>query len=316
MRDGWLADILICPEATLGGSATGDYIRPAGIRDSDLRQQSAETFQRLDAWGHTRGGQALQFWHQITLVREFSIDQYADLVLAALSSDEPSEATTDGFTTTARTNRTTPEQPASFRIYCQTTDLRQYLAKGCALAKVEWFIQAGRGIIEETSFQVLRLEETDRIPYHLAAPPHRLATALHAEHAFAFGSGAWDPTAATVPAFSGQLIMSRSLAPRQYDETGQPTRYETRAAWELVGKTQVRNAPRIQDLRTGAAARLWWRIRNPSDPDEWLTITAPRAFAKAMAQPLKVKGTADDIFDFIATSNNGGAFATERRRKD
>jgi hypothetical protein len=316
MNEGWLADIRITRQDALMGATTGPTIRPAGIKDSRLQITNHATFARIDPWGQRKGGQTLFWSYKVTIIREFTLDAYADMMLEALSSDTATTATTGGFTTTTRRNKTTPASPASFHLWLKTSDGRTYNATGAVPTKIEWIIQAGRIMIEETEFVVLQLNETVSTPALSFDNPHRITPAAIVYHALVAGEAAWaDPEADRVTTFATQLIFVRELDPVQFNSFGQPTRIETKTAWELIGKTQGNLEIVESDLKQGGAARLWWKIKNPADEEEWLTVTAPRAWAKLSSQPLMAKGMIDQFLDWIATSNNTGAFFTESRRR-
>jgi len=317
MNEGWLADIRITREDGLLGDATGQTIRPTGIRDSRLQPTTHATFSKVDPWGHRRGGQGLFWSHTVTLVREFAFDAYADFTLETLSSDQATTATAGDYTTTTRRNKSTPSAPATFQLWLKTSDGRTYLARGATPTKVEWFVQGARAIIEETEFVVLQLSETETDPEVSPSIAHRVTPSAYARHALVAGLAAWpDPAADATATFSTQLIFQRELEPVQFGIDGQPTRYESKTAWELIGKTQGELDVAEIDLKQGGPARLWWKITNPSDAEEWITVTAPSAWAKLSTQPMVTKGMVDQFFDWIATSTGAGPFFTEIRRRD
>lgn len=311
---GWQTELVLWRESSLGGSKTGDAMRPPGLTDVRLDRVNSVQHAQVGAHGEQSKLEALHWSWTLTITREFSFNAWLNMLLEAIRTD-PLQVETNqpatGYKTTTRKTRLDAATP-SFGGDFALGDGQFFRLTGMSPRRINWSFSAGRVCMETVEFAVLSavaIAEGDMTDPDVAEL-HEPVAGILVDLSMKVGAGA----AVTTTAFTGEIIVDRDVEPCQHNEEGIPTRLAATSNWRGTGQGICRLGTDAGTLTYGSIndGTLTWRVEHPGDPLMALSLNVPSARFSMRALPVVTSDFLSHSLEWMALSGGGPILNTIR----
>lgn len=276
-------------------------IRPAGISAAFIATEPVTVFANTNAFGQEAKAQTLHAFPRLTITRAYQPDTFTDWMLDAMRT---SAATVEADTPTAGKTRTTRQTRidtglVTFGADFALADGQTKRLRGMTPQRIAYTFETGKLVGQSVEFIGLHMTDIDPSEARTANPPApQNASPLHCTFALGLGENT-EPEPA--PAFTLSLLFDRALTASQFDEDGNPSRFDVASGWRATGTGTARlTAYAAQQLSITGEALTTMQI-TIDQPGALLRFQMPRARASVL-QHGALSDFVHATFDFIGLS--------------